>query len=391
MTATDAGLSATVDPSWGQSRPRQLASAVIVVVVILSCTQHPRPSFASSGLLVTLALTILIATTYLLVMRDDSPLVAIALAALILAAASLLWIQHGGAAEPALFVAVALAGIHLADRPSLAALALAASAYVPPAIHVHRSAGMIAGTEMGIIAFYLVARFGRSALEAQMRASRLLRDLEASRDAATEAAMLRERGRIARDMHDVLAHSLSGLMLQLEGARMLAQQPDHDDQLPRVLDRAHHLARAGLDEARRAIAALRDEEDLPGADRLRQLAHDFEQDSQVLTEFETAGMPRDLDSETSLTIFRVAQEALTNVRRHATPERVMVLLAYAADGTRLTIRDQMDGSAAGRPQASSDGGGYGLTGMRERAELLGGSLEARRTGMGFEVDLWLPA
>src|SRR5262249_55669681 len=151
---------------------------------------------------------------------------------------------------------------------------------VAPAVHADRSAGMIVGAELGIAAFYLVARFGRSAAEAHEQTRQLLLELQASRDAEAEAAMLRERSRLARDMHDVLAHSLSGLMLQLEGARMLSTQPDAHGQLPPALERAHHLARAGLDEARRAIAALRDE-DLPGPDRLQQLTADFEQDSHV--------------------------------------------------------------------------------------------------------------
>ena len=135
--------------------------------------------------------------------------------------------------------------------------------------------------------------------------------------------MLRERSRLARDMHDVLAHSLSGLMLQLEGARMLSSQPDSDGQLSPALDRAHHLARAGLEEARRAIAALRDE-DLPGPDLLEQLATDFERDTRIQTSLSVTGAARPVDSETSLTVYRVAQEALTNVRRHASPERVEV-------------------------------------------------------------------
>src|SRR5205823_362501 len=148
--------------------------------------------------------------------------------------------------------AVALAGIRLTDTQSIVALAVALAASVVPANHTHRSAATIAGTELGIIAFYLVARFGRSSAEAHQQTRRLLLELQASRNAEAEAAMLRERSRLARDMHDVLAHSLSGLMLQLEGARMLATQPDANGQLPPALDRAHHLARAGLEEARRA-------------------------------------------------------------------------------------------------------------------------------------------
>jgi signal transduction histidine kinase len=212
-----------------------------------------------------------------------------------------------------------------------------------------------------------------------------------------EAAALRERSRIAREIHDVLAHSLSGLMLQLEGARMLASAPNSNGQLQAALERAHHLAHAGLEEARQAIGALRDEE-LPGAERLERLAGDFTRDSGVHTTFEVVGAPRRLDSEASLTLFRVAQEALTNARKHAEPNRVELHLAYEPDGTRLVVEDHRDPAA--RPatvpaspaqRASGDErSGYGLTGMRERAELLGGELAAAPTHDGFRVELWIP-
>jgi signal transduction histidine kinase len=179
-------------------------------------------------------------------------------------------------------------------------------------------------------------------------------------------------------------------MLQLEGARMLAAQSDANGQLPPALDRAHHLARAGLDEARRAIAALRDEE-LPGPNRLGQLTADFQHDSHIVTSLTVSGAQRPLDSEASLTVYRVAQEALTNIRKYASPERVELHLDYDQDGTRLTVRDRAERSASSEVASRLGGGGYGLTGMRERAALLGGTLEAGQTDDGFRVELWIPA
>jgi signal transduction histidine kinase len=376
-------------------RARWVASVVIAVVVALSLTQHPGPSLTGTGLGVSLSLVVLVAATATLVRRAEATTItAIALTALIAASASLAWLQPDGAGVTGMFVAVALAGIRLPDTQSILALALAlaltTAAVVAPANHAPHSAGTIAGTELGIIAFYLVARFGRSAAEAHDETRRLLLELQARRDAEAEAAMLRERSRLARDMHDVLAHSLSGLMLQLEGARMLSTQPDPNGQLPPALDRAHHLARAGLDEARRAIAALRDA-DLPGPDRLQQLTADFEHDTNVLTSLQITGTARELDSETSLTIYRVAQEALTNIRKHANPERVDVSLRYDPDGTCLTVRDLTQTRSVTKVRSRGEGGGYGLTGMRERAELLGGSLSANRMSDGFRVELWIPA
>jgi signal transduction histidine kinase len=278
----------------------------------------------------------------------------------------------------------------------LTALALAAVGLGIAALHMHHSTGPLAGGGLGLVAFYVLAVFARRVQEAHEQTASLLAELEQTRRLGEEAAALRERSRIAREIHDVLAHSLSGLMLQLEGARMLAARPSPNGQLPAALERAHHLARAGMEEARRAISALRDDE-LPGADRLEQLTAEFGADSGIEATLEATGPPRELDSQGSLTLYRVAQEALTNARKHAQPARVELRLAYEPDGTRLVIedhraRDPVGGGAGGRANAPADErAGYGLTGMRERAELIGGRLEATRTVDGFRVELWIPA
>jgi signal transduction histidine kinase len=277
-------------------------------------------------------------------------------------------------------------------------LALATATLAIALGHAQRSTGLIVGAELGVVAFYVLAGFAHRAQEAHAQTARLLAELEQSRRSQEEAAALRERSRIAREIHDVLAHSLSGLMLQLEGARMLASTPSSNGQLQAALERAHHLAHAGLEEARQAIGALRDDE-LPGAERLEQLAADFTRDSGVQTTFEIVGAPRRLDSEASLTLFRVAQEALTNARKHARPNRVELHLAYEPDGTRLVVADHRDPAARpatvpASPEQRASGDerpGYGLTGMRERAELLRGELAAAPTDDGFRVELWIPA
>jgi signal transduction histidine kinase len=371
-------------------RTRFIGLGVIAVVVGLSFGAHPAPALTGRGLGVSLSLAVLLASAVTVTVRAEASVTAVAVAAMIASSAALVWLQPGGAGAAGLFVAVAVAAIRLPDRQAIAAWLLAAAAFVPAAIHGHRSAGAIVGTELGIAAFYLVARFGRSAADAHAQTQQLLAELQASRDVEAEAAMLRERSRLARDMHDVLAHSLSGLMLQLEGARMLAAQSDANGQLPPALDRAHHLARAGLEEARRAIAALRDEE-LPGPNRLKQLTDDFQRDSNILTSLTVTGPERRLDSETSLTIYRVAQEALTNIRKHANPQRVQLCLRYVPDGVRLTVCDWADRPSPSRDPSRLGRGGYGLTGMRERAALLGGTLEADGTDDGFRVELWIPA
>jgi signal transduction histidine kinase len=223
--------------------------------------------------------------------------------------------------------------------------------------------------------------------EANRHAERLLGELRASQAAQARASGLAERQRIAREMHDVLAHSLSGLMLQLEGARMLAADDPSDPRLPPAINRAHQLGRTGLEEARRAIGMLRDDE-LPGPERLAALAAQFERDRGVPCRLTCSGAAHELGSEARLALYRVAQEALTNVAKHARPERVEVRLAYEPAVTRLTIED-FAAAADRREVASVDG--YGLTGMRERAELIGGTLITEATDHGFRVELDVPA
>jgi signal transduction histidine kinase len=213
-------------------------------------------------------------------------------------------------------------------------------------------------------------------------------ELEQTRAAQAQAAALAERQRLAREMHDVLAHSLSGLVLNLEGARLLAAQGGADSQVGEAIDRAHRLAKTGLEEARRAIGMLRDDA-LPGPERLADLAAEFEGDSGVPCKVAvTGGSNRDLGTDGRLTFYRVTQEALTNIRKHAHADRVEIRLAYEPSGTRLTIED-FD-SCHDRP-APPDGTGYGLTGMKERAEPGGGTLTAGPTGGGFLVELRVPA
>jgi signal transduction histidine kinase len=191
------------------------------------------------------------------------------------------------------------------------------------------------------------------------------------------------------------------LVLQLEGARLLAAQSPADARLGSVIDQAHHLAKSGLQEARWAIGMLRDDE-LPGPERLAALVEAFERDSGIPSTLTVTGERRDLGSGTRLALYRVAQEALTNIRKHSHPDRAEVWIRYEPAGVRLTIEDF--GAASGGPAGCADGppssspgggaaagpGGYGLTGMRERAELLGGTLTARATEAGFRVELQVP-
>jgi signal transduction histidine kinase len=253
------------------------------------------------------------------------------------------------------------------------------------ALSGERSLTSILLSEFGVVAFFAIALLSRRLREGQEQAERLLVELEESREVQAQAAVLGERQRLAREMHDVLAHSLSGLVLQLEGARLLASKNGASAELAGAVERAHRLARGGLEEARRAIGMLRDDE-LPGPERLAALAREFEHDTGVPCATVVTGVEHELRSDARLTLYRVAQEALTNVRKHAHPQRVELRLSYEPEGARLTVEDfGGDGFSS-----ASNGGGYGLTGMRERADLLGATLTARATESGFRVELWVP-
>ena len=128
--------------------------------------------------------------------------------------------------------------------------------------------------------------------------------------------------------------------------------------------------------------------ELPGPERLAGLAAEFERDSGVACQVAVTGEERDLGPDGRLTLYRVAQESLTNIRKHTRASRVEIRLVYEPAGTRLAVEDFGN---TGQRAARAGGTGYGLTGMKERAELLGGTLTAAPTGSGFLVELWVPA
>jgi len=241
---------------------------------------------------------------------------------------------------------------------------------------------------LGFLVFAFMLLYGARRLrDEQFRVRALLAELEARRDRDLEAAKVEERTRLARDIHDVLAHSLTALIVQLDSARMLLTEERASEEAVGSVLRARHLAQEGLDETRRAVGTLRGDR-VPGARMLAGLVKDFERDSGLECDYSVDGEPVELPSPSQLALYRTAQEALTNVRRHAPANRVQVHLRYATGGAELTVDDFGDAPA---PTPNGAGEGYGLEGMRERAELLGGSLEAGPRDTGFRVRLWLPA
>lgn len=393
--ATAAGVS-ELDRARGREQAaylsiRVLAAAAIAFVVITSFQARPAPGGQGEALGAAVALVVFCgATIAAMWLTQAGSRVQLALLVIaVVSAAALIGLQGNDAAFLGVFPAVCLAALVLPAR--LSALVAGVAAGAVSAAWLANGRAPIAGivlNDFGILAFFLLSLFARRLRESNQRAGLLLAELEQTRAAQAQAAALAERQRLAREMHDVLAHSLSGLVLNLEGARLLAAQGGADSQVAEAIDRAHRLAKTGLEEARRAIGMLRDDA-LPGPERLADLAAEFEAGTGVPCKVAvTGGSKPGLGTDGRLTFYRVTQEALTNIRKHARADRVEIRLAYEPSGTRLTIEDF--GSCRDRP-ARADGTGYGLTGMRERAELLGGTLTAKPTGGGFLVELWVPA
>jgi len=369
---------------------RTTAVALVVLIEITGSLTKPTPGLSGDHLGVLLGL-VGVVVGMLGGMRVPACATkgqALFFALLVSSSVTLFWLQPNGPGFLAMFLAVTSATLRVSASmgAAVAAVGLVAQAVVGT-VATGRSIGSLALNELGVLAFFVVALLARRLTEGQAQAERMLIELEQSREAQSRAAALAERQRLAREMHDVLAHSLSGLVLQLEGARLLATQRQADPDLTDAVERAHHLAKAGLEEARRAIGLLRDDE-LPGPEGLPALVSSFARDTGTPCKLEVDGPERELSSEARLTLYRVAQEALTNVRKHAAPTQVELHLSYEIDGTRLTVEDfgEKDCSVVDRVDK-----GYGLTGMRERAKLLGGELTAARTDCGFRVDLWVPA
>jgi len=206
-------------------------------------------------------------------------------------------------------------------------------------------------------------------------AEKLVRETERADHEEAHAAALAERSRIAREIHDVLAHSLAALTVQLEAADALLDaggeagtRKAHD-----YVQKSRRIAREGLVETRRAIAALR-EDAPPLPELLHALADAYRGDTGAEAEVEIEGMPRPLQADAGLTVYRAGQESLTNVRKHAPGAPVRLKLVFAEEEIVLTVAN--GAPTEPRSALAESGGGYGLAGLKERAELIGGNLEA---------------
>jgi PAS domain S-box-containing protein len=206
--------------------------------------------------------------------------------------------------------------------------------------------------------------------------------------AKAEVAILEERNRMAREIHDTLAQSFTGILLQLEAAEAAAEAS-----LPiePYLSRVRDLARFGLGEARRSVLALRplvlEENGLEHA--LQQLAGRSSVEGALTCEFSAVGAVSRLQADLELALFRIAQEAMGNAIKHAKATHVWLELAFEPRMVRLSVEDDGGGLAGGPAEGTR--AGYGLVLMQERAQQIGGTFTLEsRPGVGAKVTVTVP-
>jgi signal transduction histidine kinase len=257
-----------------------------------------------------------------------------------------------------------------------------------PAGEILARCGGFVGGAVFTIAFTRVAiaeRRARGELERLFCANQEANTkLRAYATMASELSAAEERNRIARDIHDGVAHGLTVIHVQLEAARAVSGDESRAAELRACVDRAQEAAKDALADVRRSVGKMREGVTRPLVPELESLVRECRQ-AGVDAGLEIEGEPRPLEPQAELALRRAAQEALTNVRRHAKARSVRVRLAYAAESVSLSVSDDGQGSADPKK-------GFGLLGMRERVELLGGNFEVRTSpNAGFSVEISLSA
>ncbi len=298
------------------------------------------------------------------------------------------------------YFAVMLAAYTVAERRPLA-VAAAGGAALAAGIVVHDLAstdyGSVSGVVSDIVVPFLVWGLGRIVYFQNTRAERsegLVQQLEADREELARAAVAAERRHLARELHDVVTHSISVAVIQAQGAQR-ALDPDQPE-VRQALQDIERASRTALTEMRRLLGLLREDADADGSTRdplpgLADLPALVEQVAKagLAVELSSRAVRPDLDPGVELSVYRIVQEALTNAIRYAPGSRVVVTITEDVGMIAVCVTD--DGTGTGTGTAASHGSGRGLLGMRERVTFYGGTLDAGPVpGSGFRVHARLP-
>jgi signal transduction histidine kinase len=366
-----------------------LRLCVVGVVLLVALTSRPAVGLSGRHLALTVCLAVFVVEMLGWPnLRGNQ--VAVRVAELVLMGASavaLVVLQPNGVSELPGSAVVFIAGFALSP---LLAIAVGGAVSVGVAVALAGIGGIgataIAASVLLCAVLGLTGGLLRRYRLSQEATELLLARLEDARDDQARAAAAEERASIARDLHDVLAHSLSGLSIQLEMARKLAANVEAPTELRTAIDGAANLAKQGLAEARDAVGALRRDDRL-GVERIPELVEHFRRDFSLSVAYMVDGTPRPVPADLGLALYRVTGEALTNVARHAAGASTRVELSYAGGLVRLAVTD--DGGE--RSALAGEGSGWGLAGVRERIKRLGGDLDAGPSGPGWSVVVSAPA
>lgn len=308
-------------------------------------------------------------------------------------AATLLFLTR----SPALMIAMLpLAGQSVVILPRRLMFAVCATMWLVLVVPMLISAGPGAAAVLGmfflagIVFVVVITQLAVKERRARTEVERLLTELKEANDKLREyscqieeIATLTERNRLAREIHDSLGHYLTIVIVQIEASKAILET-DRERSLD-GLRKAQALAQKGLAEVRRSITALRS----PGVEThslIESLNTLFEECrvSGVTAEFELVGIPRKLSPSAELTLYRAAQEGLTNVRKHSHAGAARVTLDYSRDMVRLVVRDE--GVGSNRPEK-----GFGLLGVHERVQALSGEVRiSTAINQGFTMEVGLP-
>ena len=287
------------------------------------------------------------------------------------------------------------AGVRLRTEGSLAVTAETIAAFLITGLATGAPAGALLGYTFAYAGLWSVALTRREFLVRAEQAERMLAETQRAREAETHAAALAERARIARDIHDVLAHSLAAVSVNLQAAEGLLTAeslPADNPELAKAvecIDRAGTLTREGLAAARRAILALR-EDAAPLPDQLASLAAQYQAAGDTAINLTVTGLPRPLSEQVTHVAYRTAQEGLTNARKHAPGQPVTLGLGFEPGQVTVSVANPLPPAGHTGPLAET-GAGAGLTGLKERAALAGGTLEAGPADGTWHIDLTIPA
>ncbi len=373
---------------------RPLGLVVIAAVLVGAINGHPSLGAHGRGLGIAVAF-LAFAGALGLAVRSSFPAFSIAVQAAVIgvmgaAGIALVALQPHGSAALAGSVAVWMA---IARLPLRLGIALAGATTAGLALAEGFAGGSVAVVLAGVLLcalLGLVAYFLKLGRASQDTTELLLAQLEDAREEQLQLAAVAERSRIAAELHDVLAHALSGAAIQLQGARKLVERDGASAEVTAAIERATELVREGLVNAREAVSALRDDS-APGVADLEALVESFRRDANADVRFLVEGAPYPLAADADLALYRASQEALTNIARYAPGAATTITLRYGETGVLLIVEDCVNGTPAESAGLDGVGGGNGLAGLRERLRRNGGDLRAGPTESGWRVEAEVPA